>query len=140
VYFKTSFDWTHAQELDFIELGESPARCLKGENPQQNGQRIKDDPTLRSRLVAGRALRALQARRVAQRPDSAGIMGRRPYWFQEAITDRVAAERDFERRRVAVREKKIAALQRERAQLKSTLRLVERVASRAIETGKTDAV
>lgn len=50
---------SHDQELDLIELGLAPARCLKGENPNPLDSR-GDDPDRRARLIAGRVHRGLE--------------------------------------------------------------------------------
>lgn len=44
--------YTHEQELDRLELGDRPARCLKGENATPE----------RDRIVAGRAHRVVLLR------------------------------------------------------------------------------
>lgn len=143
--------WTHAQELDRLELGDDPARCLKGENHE------KASPGQRERLIAGRALRGLSE----QRRDHLLGPRRKPFWFQveaERLAEAEAAEKrrcDLEReierlqrrerayqlslREVAdqgeaerrVLRKKIAALERERTRLTVSLSVVEKVARRA---------
>lgn len=55
-------DYTHAQELDRIELGEQPARCLKGENGYPSPER--------ERLVAGRAYKAHEPLRLRLRHEA----------------------------------------------------------------------
>ncbi len=53
------FVWTHEQEIDLIELGERPARMLKGEN--------RGSTETRARLLAGRAHRGLEPLLVERR-------------------------------------------------------------------------
>lgn len=53
------FVWTHEQEMDLIELGERPARMLKGEN--------RGSAETRARLLAGRAHRGLEPLLVERR-------------------------------------------------------------------------
>lgn len=132
MYVKQRFHWTHEQELDRLELGPAPARCLKGEND------LESDDHKRARLIAGRAKEGLaEARRLKRAQEgNPELWGRRSLWFQEAQIDKVAGERDFERRRVAVREKKIAALERERTQLKETISLVRSVVEDAAPNPK----
>lgn len=127
MYVKQPFHWSHYQELDLLELGLEPARHIKGENDRHWTTETRE------RLIAGRAKRALErALREKRERESAAIWGRRPTWFQEAVVDKVASERDFERRRVSVREKKVAALQRENTQLKTTLKVIDETARKAL--------
>lgn len=58
-YIKQPFVWSHDQELDRLELGDRPARYMKGENllPRER----------RATLLAGRAHRAIEPELVRRR-------------------------------------------------------------------------
>lgn len=112
------------QEIDLLELGYEPARCLKGENSRR--------PDYRARLVAGRAKRGLEPLlRERRERNNAWIWGRRPNWFYEQLIARLEAQIEYEKRRVQVRETKVAALERQQASLKSTMRVIEKEAKKA---------
>ena len=96
--------------MDVLELGERPARCLKGENSPRGAS-----------IVAGRCHRGWAERlREKRRPY---VMGRPPFWFQDVLLEKERANTEVERRRVKVRDKKIAALERQQAQIRSILRI-----------------
>lgn len=93
----------NGQELDLVELGVMPARCLKGENTHPE----------RDRLIAGRAKRGLEPYlRMKRERESAWIWGRRPTWYQEQMVARLEDQIAYEKRRVKVREQKLAELSR----------------------------
>lgn len=58
-YVKQPFVWSHDQELDRLELGERPARYIKGENLLPRSRR--------ARLIAGRAHGAIEPALVQER-------------------------------------------------------------------------
>lgn len=135
-------DLRHLTEIDLLELGELPARCLKGENGS-NGRRI----------VSGRAHRGLAAQRRRK------LLGpsRNNWWTQKPAALKSVLEQELERlqRRekayqLSLREvadqaeeerrrnlKRITELEQEIARLASSLQVVEKVAHRA--TRRTNA-
>lgn len=112
--YRTNGHWTQLQR-DIIELGERAARCLKGENAAHL------DGSERALIVAGRAHRGMA--RASLERNRSHVFGRRPNWFYEALLQQLEEAKAYEQRRVKVRDKKIAALERQQAQLRSILQI-----------------
>lgn len=108
-FIPTHVGWTHEQELDLIELGEKPAKCLKGENHAPD----------RARLVAGRAYRAQKLSERMRR------LSRRPWWA-DARAERLEQQLRHRDRREKVLRTKIAALEHHRERIADRLDEVRR--------------